>query len=113
MEIQQLKKEILQCRECEELFGYEPHPVFFGHSESKIMQISQAPSLLVHKTGKPFNDLSGKKLRQEWYQIEDEVFYNSDYFYITSVAHCYPGKIEREGTAFRPEDVQKSGCPLS
>lgn len=107
MKIQQLKEEILQCRECEELFGYEPHPVFFGHSQSKVMQISQAPSLLVHETGKPFNDLSGKKLRREWYQIEDEMFYNPDYFYITSMAHCYPGKSPKGGDRIPPKNCAK------
>ena len=44
----------------------------------KIMQISQAPSLNVHNTLKPFNDLSGKKLREKWYDIDDETFYDQN-----------------------------------
>ncbi len=88
----QLLKKIKNCEICKERFGFQPHPVVFGSCHSKIVQISQAPSLTVHKTLKPFTDLSGKKLKYEWYKITDEVFYNSDNFYITSLAHCYPGK---------------------
>lgn len=87
-----LREGILSCRDCRELFGYEPNPIYNGQADSKIMQISQAPSLLVHETGKAFNDLSGKRLRESWYQISGDIFYNPKYFYITSTAHCYPGK---------------------
>lgn len=80
---------------CEDDFGFEPKPVFFGNANAKIMHISQAPSKNVHLTKKSFNDISGKRLKYEWYQITDEIFYNPDNFYITSVGHCYPGKNNR------------------
>lgn len=60
----ELKQKIQECRYCQRQFGYEPHPVVWGKPNAKIMQISQAPSLNVHNTLKPFNDLSGKKLRE-------------------------------------------------
>lgn len=100
---EQLKQEILSCRLCEARFGFEPHPVFTGNQNAKIMQISQAPSRTVHQTLKPFDDASGRKLRQEWYEITDETFYNPDNFYITAVAHCYPGKAVNGGD--RPPPV--------
>lgn len=103
MKLKQLQQQITRCRACEELFGYEPHPVCQGNAKAKIMQISQAPSLLVHQTGKPFNDVSGKRLRGEWYQISDEVFYDPDCFYITSMAHCYPGKNPKGGDRIPPK----------
>lgn len=87
-----LQKLIIQCRLCQDTFGFEPHPIVLGNHNAKIMQISQAPSKSVHETGKPFNDASGRKLRGEWYHISDEDFYNPDNFYIVSMAHCYPGK---------------------
>lgn len=87
-----LQKQINNCKHCQSAFGFEPHPILFGNSNAKIMQISQAPSRTVHNTGKPFNDASGKRLRSEWYNIPDEVFYNPDNFYIVSISHCYPGK---------------------
>lgn len=92
MQLEELKKQIMKCRECEAEFGFTPHPVTFGNANPKIMHISQAPSKNVHETLKSFNDLSGKRLKQGWYQITDEEFYNPDNFYITSVGHCYPGK---------------------
>lgn len=97
-----LQDKIRNCRLCQDKFGYEPHPIVFGHSHSKIMHISQAPSQTVYKTGKPFNDASGKRLREEWYHISDEVFYNPDNFYIVSIAHCYPGKNPKGGDRLPP-----------
>lgn len=95
MNFDKLKKEILNCKECQNVFGFEPHPVIFGNQCSKIVQISQAPSANVHITRKPFTDQSGKKLKYEWYQINDDDFYNEDNFYITALAHCFPGKAKK------------------
>lgn len=92
-----LQEDIRRCRECEPLFGFEPKPVVFGHQDVPIMQISQAPSLSVHRAGLPFHDQSGRKLKQQWYRIAEETFYNPDLFYLTSLAHCYPGKLPRGG----------------
>ena len=91
-EYYQLLNKIKNCDICKEKFGFQPHPVVFGSICSKIVQISQAPSATVYKTLKPFTDLSGKRLKYEWYRITDDVFYNTKNFYITSLAHCYPGK---------------------
>lgn len=90
--LEKLQKEISKCKICQNTFGFQPHPIILGNKDSKIMQISQAPSANVHKTLKPFNDLSGKKLKYDWYQITDECFYDPKNFYIASLAHCYPGK---------------------
>ena len=100
----QLLKKIKNCEICKEKFGFQPHPVVFGDINSKIVQISQAPSLTVHRTLKPFTDLSGKKLKYEWYKITDDIFYNSDNFYITSLAHCYPGK-DKNGNDKMPPKI--------
>ncbi len=97
--INQLKK----CNLCKERFGFEPHPIVLGNINSKIVQISQAPSATVHETLKPFTDQSGKKLKNEWYKISDEVFYNPDNFYIASLAHCYPGKDENGNDRLPPK----------
>ncbi len=49
------------------------------------------------ETGKPFNDISGKKLLNDWYHITREEFDNPHHFYITSVGRCYPGKAKTTG----------------
>lgn len=99
-----LKRDIEKCRFCEEKFGFEPHPIFWGDKNSKIVQISQAPSYTVHNSGKPFTDMSGKTLKHEWYQISEEDFYNTDNFFIGAVAHCYPGK-DKNGNDRQPPRV--------
>ncbi len=104
MNLDKLKKELEQCRLCEEKFGFRPNPVYFGNQNVKIMHISQAPSKNVHLTKKSFNDISGQKLKYEWYQITDEDFYNPNNFYITSVGHCYPGK-NRKGRDNKPPKI--------
>ena len=91
-EFNNLINNIKKCQICREKFGFEPHPVCFGNVNAKIVQISQAPSATVYKTLKPFTDQSGKKLKYEWYNIDDVDFYNPNNFYITSLAYCYPGK---------------------
>ena len=96
-----LKKEIEKCRYCEERFGFEPHPIFWGNENSKIVQISQAPSNSVHTNGKPFTDMSGKTLKYEWYKISDDDFYDQNNFFIGALAHCYPGK-DKNGNDKQP-----------
>lgn len=89
---EQLCKEIRSCRECQARFGYAPRPVQRGARDAKIVQISQAPGAKVHESGIPFWDQSGKRLREKWYQISEEEFYNEHNFYFAMAAHCYPGK---------------------
>lgn len=97
MDFQKLVEEIKNCRFCENKFGFTPNPVIWGSVSSKIVQISQAPSKSVHASSKPFTDASGKTLKYEWYQITDEEFYNKDNFFISALAHCYPGKNKNGG----------------
>ena len=101
---EKLIKNMKNCEICKQNFHFQPHPVFFGAINSKIVQISQAPSASVHETLKPFSDLSGKKLKFELYEISDEVFYNTDNFYIAALAHCYPGK-DKNGNDRMPPKV--------
>lgn len=92
-----LQEEIARCRRCRGLFGFEPRPVVQGNERSKIFQLGQAPSRTVHRTGRPFDDASGKKLKGQWYGIGDEIFYDPDCFYLASMARCYPGKAKGGG----------------
>lgn len=91
-EYEEFKKRLESCKICQEKFGFIPHPIITGNVNAKIVQISQAPSKTVHEKLKPFTDQSGNRLKYEWYKINDEEFYNPNNFYITSIAHCYPGK---------------------
>ena len=103
-ELNKILENLKKCEICKEEFGFQPHPVFWGNANSKIVQISQAPSATVHETLKLFTDKTGKKLKYEWYMIDDEVFCNPDNFYIASLAHCYPGK-DKNGNDRTPPKV--------
>lgn len=58
---------------------------------SKIVIIGQAPGTKVHESGIPWNDKSGKKLR-EWLGVDEVTFYNSKNFAQLPMGFCYPGK---------------------
>ena len=103
-EFNKLIKELDKCNICKDKFGFNPHPVVIGYTNSKIVQISQAPSKTVHESLKPFTDQSGKKLKYDWYQITDEEFYNPDNFYIAALSHCYPGK-DKNGNDRMPPGI--------
>ena len=102
-EFEKLKQDICDCRFCKDLFGFEPNPIFWGNKNSKIVQISQAPSLTVNNECKPFTDKSGDTLKYEWYQINDEEFYNKNNFYIAALSHCYPGKDKNGNDKYPPK----------
>lgn len=108
MDYEAFKTQLLACRLCETRFGFAPHPVVFGNPAAKIMQISQAPSQTVHRTLRPFSDASGRRLRGQWYHISDDAFYNPLHFYITSVAHCFPGKTPSGGDRPPPKLCAKT-----
>lgn len=89
MGFKQFQDKLRKCQICKNVVG---PPLVWGDRKAKIVQISQAPSLGAVKTRRVWNDTSGRKLRHEWYQITDKQFYNPKNFYITAIAHCFPGK---------------------
>ncbi|MFM9785927.1 uracil-DNA glycosylase family protein, partial [Streptomyces scabiei] len=45
----------------------------------------------VHQTGKPFDDASGRRLR-DWLGLTEQVFYDERKIAILPMGFCYPGK---------------------
>ncbi|MGZ2368987.1 uracil-DNA glycosylase family protein [Ancylomarina sp. YFZ004] len=86
-----LIKEIRNCRICESNLPLGPRPIFAAHPQSKIVIIGQAPGLVVHKTGIPWDDKSGDNLRN-WMGITNESFYNVENIALIPMGFCYPGK---------------------
>ncbi|MEO8416502.1 MAG: uracil-DNA glycosylase family protein [Ginsengibacter sp.] len=82
---------IKKCEVCKEHLPLGPRPVVQINFLSRIIIIGQAPGRRVHESGIPWNDASGKKLR-EWLNVEEAIFYNPDYFSIIPMGFCYPGK---------------------
>ena len=89
--LKSLLNEVRACRVCEEHLPLGPNPVLRASESSKILVIGQAPGTRVHKTGIPWNDPSGDKLR-EWMNIARELFYDEKKIAIIPMGFCYPGK---------------------
>ena len=86
-----LLHDIRQCRICEHHLPLGPRPVATGHPDSKIVIIGQAPGTKVHASGIPWDEASGKQLRN-WLDVPSDVFYNASKFAIIPMGFCYPGK---------------------
>ena len=89
--LKQLLKDIESCEICKKDLPLGPRPVLRAHSNSKILIAGQAPGTRVHKTGIPFNDPSGDRLR-DWMGVDHETFYDQTKFAIIPMGFCYPGK---------------------
>ena len=91
--------ELAKCRLCAERFAatqtqHQPQPVFQGHSTARILIAGQAPGARVHKSGLPFTDPSGDRLR-EWMNVTSAEFYDPARIAILPMAFCFPGYNEK------------------
>ncbi|WP_027421196.1 uracil-DNA glycosylase family protein [Crocinitomix catalasitica] len=84
-------KEIRKCQICSDKLPHPPRPVLSISSHSIIIIIGQAPGAVVHRTGKPWDDKSGERLRK-WLNVDNDSFYNTSNFGILPMGFCYPGK---------------------
>lgn len=88
--------QIQACRLCVEkpiktVMPHTPRPVVHVSATAKICIAGQAPSTTVHKTGLPFNDASGNRLRQ-WMDVSREEFYNTNHIAFAPMGFCFPGQ---------------------
>ena len=97
-----LHTEIARCTVCAKDLPLGPRPVFRVSPTARILVIGQAPGRLVHASGVPWDDPSGKRLRQ-WMQVEDGVFYDSVQVGIVPMGFCYPGTRKSGDLPPRPE----------
>ena len=100
--MQQLLEDIRACTICAEHLPLGPRPVMNAHPESRIAIIGQAPGTKVHASGVPWDDASGKQLRQ-WLNVTEEQFYDPKLFAIVPMGFCYPGKGKSGDLPPRPE----------
>lgn len=103
-----LRNEIRGCVMCKDRFAathtrHEPRPVVWFSSEASILIAGQAPGMRVHKSGKPFDDPSGDRLRC-WLGIDKEAFYDPSRIAIVPMAFCFPG-YDRKGSDLPPPPV--------
>ena len=82
-----LLREVRLCRVCEHDLPNEPRPLVVASALSRVLIIGQAPGRIAHETGVPWNDKSGKRLR-EWLGVTDAQFYDEALFAIVPMGLC-------------------------
>ncbi|WP_111733210.1 uracil-DNA glycosylase family protein [Roseovarius amoyensis] len=90
-----LADEIAACRLCAGRFAatktaHEPRPVIWFRPGARLLIAGQAPGMRVHKSGKPFDDPSGQRLR-DWLGMISEEFYDLSRVAVVPMAFCFPG----------------------
>lgn len=94
-DLQTLKTNLQGCQICSERFAatataHAPRPVVWFQGSAKIVIAGQAPGMRVHKSGKPFTDPSGDRLRA-WMGLDEAAFYDRSKVAIVPMAFCFPG----------------------
>lgn len=98
-QLDKVLKDIRVCTVCANAnppLPVTPNPIVRTTAHSKIRIIGQAPGTLAHKSSKPFDDPSGKRLR-DWLGVNEATFYNADNFAITPMGFCFPGNDAKGG----------------
>ena len=85
-----LLSDVRACSVCEGL-PLGPRPLLQGSASSKILIIGQAPGVVAHESGIPWNDKSGDRLRA-WLGLDHDAFYDEDVVALMPMGFCYPGK---------------------
>ena len=91
-----LLRDVRNCSVCEAHLPLGPRPVVKGKQSARIMIIGQAPGTKVHESGIPWNDASGRRLR-EWLDLDRDTFYDESLIAIVPMAFCYPGANPKGG----------------
>ncbi|MEO9483689.1 MAG: uracil-DNA glycosylase family protein [Ekhidna sp.] len=89
--MEELLSEIKKCTICIDKLELGANPVLAAHPKSRIAIIGQAPGSIVHKSGIPWDDKSGERLR-DWLAIDNSLFYNPEKIALIPMGFCYPGK---------------------
>lgn len=101
-QFRRLLTEVRSCRICEAHLPNPPRPVLRASPTSSLLIVGQAPGRRVHESGIPWNDPSGKLLR-EWLRLDHDAFYDERRIAIIPVGFCYPGTGESGDLPPRPE----------
>jgi uracil-DNA glycosylase len=91
MTLEEIKNAIIQDPENDSFRKKGWLPLYSVSENSKIAIIGQAPGLKAQEKNKAWDDASGKRLR-EWLGVNEEIFYNPDFFAILPMDFYYPGK---------------------
>lgn len=90
-----IRSDLGKCTLCQERFSvtataHRPKPVVWFQPTARILIAGQAPGMKVHKSGRPFSDPSGDRLRG-WLGMDHDMFYDQSRVAIIPMAFCFPG----------------------
>jgi len=85
-----LLPELRACTHCEPDLPLGAKPIFQLDRRAPILIASQAPGRIAHAKGRPFDDVSGDRLRH-WLGVSRETFYDPACFAILPMGMCFPG----------------------
>lgn len=68
----------------------EPRPIVQGRATARLCIASQAPGTRAHRSGVPFMDPSGVRLRA-WLGLDEAAFYDAARLAIVPMGACFPG----------------------
>jgi len=79
------------CDECASNLPNKPRPVLRMTGSCRLLIIGQAPGTKVRKSGIPWDDASGDRLRK-WLCIKRASFYDDSKVAMIPIGFCYPGR---------------------
>ena len=79
------------CEACKDELPLGCRPVLRAGVDARILIVGQAPGTRVHASGVPWDDASGKRLR-EWMGVDSATFYDESQIAIIPMGYCYPGR---------------------
>ena len=100
-----LLAEVRACSACADVLPLGPRPILQMSTTATILIASQAPGSRAHRTGVPFSDSSGDRLR-DWMGVTDEQFYDETTIAIVPMGFCYPGRSGGGDAPLRRECAQ-------
>ncbi|NVD28291.1 uracil-DNA glycosylase family protein [Parasphingorhabdus flavimaris] len=109
-QLEALLKEVRACTICTGL-PLGPKPLLQADSAAQILLVGQAPGSKTHEKGRPFDDVSGKRLRG-WLGVTEEQFYDPRLFAIIPMGFCFPGTGQGGDMPPRPECAPAWRQPL-
>lgn len=109
--LESLLSAVRACRVCEAHLPLGPRPVLQAAPPARILIVGQAPGARVHRTGVPWDDPSGERLRA-WMGVSTDIFYDDSRIAMIPMGYCYPGRGNGGDLPPRPECAQLWLQPL-
>lgn len=100
LEFDALTAKIRACRLCTDL-PLGPNPIFQISEKTRILIAGHAPGRVTHHKDRPFDDVSGVRLR-DWLGIDETAFYTDPRIGMFPMGLCYPGTDKGGDNAPRP-----------